>query len=38
MEKLTHIDNRGKAVMVDIGDKENQLRNRKSQWAYLTFT
>jgi cyclic pyranopterin phosphate synthase len=30
MEKLTHIDNRGKAVMVDIGDKENQLRIAKA--------
>jgi cyclic pyranopterin phosphate synthase len=30
MEKLTHIDNKGKAVMVDIGDKENQLRIAKA--------
>jgi cyclic pyranopterin monophosphate synthase len=26
MQKLTHTDNKGKAVMVDVGDKENQLR------------
>lgn len=26
MNKLTHIDQKGKAVMVDVGDKENQLR------------
>ena len=26
MEKLTHIDNKGKAIMVDVGEKENQLR------------
>lgn len=26
MEKLTHTDKKGKAVMVDIGDKEIQLR------------
>jgi cyclic pyranopterin phosphate synthase len=30
MDKLTHIDNKGKAVMVDIGDKENQLRIAKA--------
>ena len=30
MEKLTHIDNKGKAVMVDIGEKENQLRIAKA--------
>jgi cyclic pyranopterin phosphate synthase len=30
MEKLTHIDNKGRAVMVDIGDKENQLRIAKA--------
>jgi cyclic pyranopterin phosphate synthase len=30
MEKLTHIDNKGKAVMVDIGDKENQHRIAKA--------
>jgi cyclic pyranopterin phosphate synthase len=26
MEKLTHTDNKGRAIMVDVGDKENQLR------------
>jgi cyclic pyranopterin phosphate synthase len=26
MNKLTHTDNKGKAVMVDVGDKETQLR------------
>jgi cyclic pyranopterin phosphate synthase len=26
MDKLTHVDNQGKAIMVDVGDKENQLR------------
>ncbi|MFA5820346.1 MAG: cyclic pyranopterin monophosphate synthase MoaC [Bacteroidales bacterium] len=26
MNKLTHTDKKGKAVMVDVGDKENQLR------------
>ncbi len=26
MDKLTHLDSAGKAVMVDVGDKENQLR------------
>jgi cyclic pyranopterin monophosphate synthase len=26
MKKLTHIDTKGKAVMVDVGDKDNQLR------------
>ena len=26
MNKLTHIDKKGKAIMVDVGDKENQLR------------
>lgn len=26
MQKLTHTDNKGKAVMVDVGDKESQLR------------
>ena len=30
MEKLTHTDNKGKAVMVDVGDKENQLRIAKA--------
>lgn len=26
MKKLTHTDNKGKAVMVDVGDKEMQIR------------
>ena len=26
MDKLTHTDNKGRAIMVDVGDKENQLR------------
>jgi cyclic pyranopterin monophosphate synthase len=30
MAKLTHIDTKGKAVMVDIGNKENQLRIAKA--------
>lgn len=30
MDKLTHTDKKGKAVMVDIGDKENQLRIAKA--------
>jgi cyclic pyranopterin phosphate synthase len=30
MEKLTHTDNKGKAVMVDVGDKEPQLRIAKA--------
>jgi cyclic pyranopterin phosphate synthase len=30
MDKLTHIDNKGKAVMVDIGEKEIQLRIAKA--------
>ena len=30
MEKLTHTDNKGKALMVDVGDKEIQLRIAKS--------
>jgi cyclic pyranopterin phosphate synthase len=31
MSRLTHIDNKGKAVMVDVGDKENQLRIAKAE-------
>jgi cyclic pyranopterin monophosphate synthase len=31
MNKLSHIDSRGKAVMVDVGDKENQLRIAKAK-------
>jgi cyclic pyranopterin monophosphate synthase len=30
MEKLTHTDNQGKAIMVDVGDKSNQLRIAKA--------
>jgi len=30
MKQLTHTDNKGKAVMVDVGDKENQLRIAKA--------
>jgi cyclic pyranopterin monophosphate synthase len=30
MAKLTHTDKKGKAVMVDVGDKENQLRIAKA--------
>ena len=30
MDKLTHTDKKGKAVMVDIGDKESQLRIAKA--------
>jgi cyclic pyranopterin phosphate synthase len=30
MEKFTHTDNKGKAIMVDVGDKENQLRIAKA--------
>jgi cyclic pyranopterin phosphate synthase len=30
MSKLTHNDNKGKAIMVDVGDKENQLRIAKA--------
>jgi cyclic pyranopterin phosphate synthase len=30
MEKLTHTDMKGKAVMVDVGDKETQLRVAKA--------
>jgi cyclic pyranopterin phosphate synthase len=26
MDKLTHTDNKGRAIMVDVGDKENQVR------------
>jgi cyclic pyranopterin monophosphate synthase len=30
MEKLTHTDSKGKAVMVDIGQKEIQIRSAKA--------
>jgi cyclic pyranopterin phosphate synthase len=35
MNKLTHIDNKGKAVMVDVGDKESQLRIAKASGHIL---
>jgi cyclic pyranopterin phosphate synthase len=31
MEKLSHTDKKGKATMVDVGDKENQLRIAKAE-------
>jgi len=31
MKKLTHTDEKGKATMVDVGDKENQLRIAKAE-------
>ena len=31
MDKLTHIDSKGKAVMVDVGEKEIQLRIAKAE-------
>lgn len=30
MKKLTHTDNKGKAIMVDVGDKDPQLRIAKA--------
>lgn len=30
MNKLSHTDSKGKAIMVDVGDKENQLRIAKA--------
>jgi len=30
MKKLTHTDKKGKAVMIDVGNKENQLRIAKA--------
>jgi cyclic pyranopterin monophosphate synthase len=30
MDKLTHTDDKGKAVMVDVGDKANQIRIAKA--------
>src|SRR5450759_465355 len=35
MDKLTHTDNKGKAVMVDVGDKESQLRIAKASGHIL---
>jgi cyclic pyranopterin monophosphate synthase len=31
MAKLTHTDNKGRAIMVDVGEKENQLRIAKAR-------
>lgn len=31
MDKLTHTDSKGKAIMVDVGTKENQLRIAKAK-------
>lgn len=31
MGKLTHIDNQGKALMVDVGDKKSQIRIAKAK-------
>ena len=35
MDKLTHTDNKGNAVMVDVGDKESQLRVAKASGHIL---
>jgi cyclic pyranopterin phosphate synthase len=35
MDKLTHTDNKGNAVMVDVGDKESQLRIAKASGHIL---
>lgn len=35
MKKLTHINSTGKAVMVDVGDKENQIRIAKAEGHIL---
>jgi cyclic pyranopterin monophosphate synthase len=35
MDKLTHIDCKGKAVMVDVGEKENQVRKAKARGHIL---
>jgi cyclic pyranopterin phosphate synthase len=35
MDKLTHTDRKGKAVMVDVGGKENQLRIAKASGHIL---
>jgi cyclic pyranopterin phosphate synthase len=35
MDKLTHIDSKGKAIMVDVGEKENQLRIAKASGHIL---
>jgi len=38
MEKLTHTDSKGKAVMVDVGGKENQLRIAKASGHIILAT
>ena len=38
MKKLTHINSTGKAVMVDVGDKENQIRIAKAEGHILLAT
>jgi cyclic pyranopterin monophosphate synthase len=35
MDKLTHIDSKGNAVMVDVGDKDNQIRIAKASGHIL---
>jgi cyclic pyranopterin monophosphate synthase len=35
MNKLSHTDSKGKAIMVDVGDKENQLRIAKASGHIL---
>jgi cyclic pyranopterin phosphate synthase len=35
MEKLTHVNSAGKAVMVDVGNKENQVRIAKAEGHIL---
>jgi cyclic pyranopterin phosphate synthase len=38
MEKLTHINSRGKAIMVNVGEKENQIRRAKASGHILLQT
>jgi cyclic pyranopterin monophosphate synthase len=38
MDKLTHTDNKGKAIMVDVGDKEIQLRIAKANGHIILAT
>ncbi len=38
MDELTHTDSNGKAVMVDIGQKEIQRKKRQSYRPYQAFT
>lgn len=35
MSRLTHTDNKGKAIMVDIGNKDNQVRMARAQGNIL---